>query len=112
MALHVFDLFYSFIHNMHLFIIQFESWVQIDTWWQAQQDKESLVTALCPVLYFPIVSARSGLTRDVNEARGSEAEAWTLEAEAWRVQASRVQALRPRTLEGPRPRTLEPSRPR
>ena len=34
---------------MYSITIQFESWVQkkIDTWWQAQQDKESLITALC-----------------------------------------------------------------
>ena len=31
---------------MYSITIQFESWVQIDTWRQVQQDEESLVTAL------------------------------------------------------------------
>ena len=31
---------------MYTITIQFKSWVQIDAWRQAQQDEESLVTAL------------------------------------------------------------------
>ena len=46
MRLTFFELIYSFIRNMHTIIIQFKSWVQINTWRQAQQDDESLVTAL------------------------------------------------------------------
>ena len=42
----IINLIYSFIHNMYSITIQFESWVQIDTWRQVQQDKKSLVTAL------------------------------------------------------------------
>ena len=40
------NLIYSFIHNMYTITIQFERWVQIDTWREVQQDEESLVTAL------------------------------------------------------------------
>ena len=31
---------------MYTITIQFERWVQIDTWREVQQDEESLVTAL------------------------------------------------------------------